>query len=142
MNLELLLSWPECSCTSSTSRVILCVLSRTSSCPIQDLLSKFCFCIKAEAAIFRHYSENTRSRQECNIIVLFLALMVVSIKKLLNFIMQQKNSTFPCYYIICFETSSAEFTIFSCPSRFDFSLTSLPIKRKTKITTEHECYIN
>lgn len=76
-------------------RVALYGLCRTSTCPIQNLLSKFCFSIKAEAVVYGHYSGNSRSRQECNIIVLSFAtdtvLMVICIKKLLNFIMQQKK---------------------------------------------------
>lgn len=52
-------------------RVALYGLCRTSTCPIQNLLSKFCFSIKAEAVVYGHYSGNTRSRQECNIIALF-----------------------------------------------------------------------
>lgn len=46
------------------------VLCRTSTCPIDNLLSKFCFSIKAEAAVYRHYSKNIKRIWEYNITVL------------------------------------------------------------------------
>lgn len=71
VDLELLLLWPACSCTSSGSLSHSVPFVGPSSCPIHNLLSKLCFSIKAETAVYNHYSESIKKNGNITVVLFF-----------------------------------------------------------------------